>query len=84
MLNGKGEWVYTSSDLGRLINVAPATISAVSRKLMGCRKHEWTLEECLMIKKYIDSTSRQEYAAHMAALAIALGVEEPAEEYDAI
>ena len=84
MLSGKGEWVYSSSEIGRLINIHPSTICAASARLFGSRKYEWTLEEAVMLKKYMEKTSREEYAAHMAALAIALGVEQPAEEDDAL
>lgn len=84
MLNSKGEWVYTSAELGRLLNIAPTTICAASRSLFGYKRYQWTLEECVMIKKYLEKISREAYAEHMAALAVALGVEPPAEEYDAV
>lgn len=84
MLNSKGEWVYSSAELGRVLNIAPATITSVSRTLFGSKRYQWTLDECVMIKKYMDKVSKRAYAEHMAALAVALGVEVPAEEDDAI
>ncbi len=74
MTNSKGEWIYTTSEIGNMLGISANTIRAIGKRLYGATHYHFTLDEARVIKKYIDSTSEVEEANRLIALSNALGV----------
>ena len=83
MTNSKGEWVYTTSEIGNMLGIAAGTIRAIGKRLYGVTHYQFTLDEARVIKDYIDSTSPIEDAKRLAALSNALGVTRKTDESEA-
>lgn len=79
MTNAKGEWVYTTSEIGNALGISPNTIRAIGKRLYGITHFNFTLDECKAIKRYLDSVDKVEDARRLAELSVALGVTERAE-----
>lgn len=74
MTNSKGEWVYTTSEIGNMLGISANTIRSIGKRLFGVTHYHYTLDEARIIKRYIDSTSAIEDAKRLSALSNALGV----------
>lgn len=74
MTNAKGEWVYTTSEIGNALGISPNTIRAIGKRLYGITHFNFTQDECKAIKRYLDSVDKVEDARRLAELSIALGV----------
>lgn len=69
MINAKGEWVYTNSEIGNELGISPATVGAISRRLFGHGKiPRYTINEAKLIAQYALSTDSEEEGRRLALL----------------
>jgi hypothetical protein len=69
MINAKGEVIYTNAEIAYEVGLTPATINAVGKRLFGNgRIPHWTLNDAMLIVKYIKSISIEEDAQRLSIL----------------
>ena len=73
MINAKGEWVYTNSEIAHELDIAPNTVYAIGKRLFGRTViPHWTLDQAKTIAEYIRSMDAVEEGQRLAALHTAL------------
>lgn len=60
MINTKGEWIYTNSEIAYELGLSPATVNAIGKKLYGNKIPHWTIGEVRRIIEYIKSITIEE------------------------
>ena len=68
MINTKGEWIYTSSEIAYELGLSPSTVNAIGRRLFGNRIPHWTVQDAKLIAEYIKSISVEEDAKRLQLL----------------
>lgn len=69
MINSKGEIIYTNAEIAYELGISPATVNAAAKRLFGCvRIPHWTINDAVLIAKYIKSISVDEDAKRLAVL----------------
>ena len=68
MINTKGEWIYTNSEIAYELGLSPATVNAIGKRLFGNRIPHWTVQYAKLIAEYIKSISVEEDAKRRALL----------------
>ena len=75
MINAKGEWLYSCSEIGYALGINPNTIRAGAKRLFGSTyKMEFTAVEARRIKAYFNSISPEQEELRIKMLFDALGV----------
>ena len=68
MINTKGEWIYTNSEIADELGLSPATVNAIGKRLFGNRVPHWTVQDAKLIAEYIKSISVEEDAKRLTLL----------------
>ena len=68
MINTKGEWIYTNSEIAYELGLSPATVNSIAKKLYGVRVPHWTIAEVKMICEYIKSITIEEDSKRLKLL----------------
>lgn len=69
MINTKGEWIYTNTEIAYELGLSPATVNSIGKKLYGGVKiPHWTIKEVRMILEYIKSISIEEDSKRLQML----------------
>ena len=75
MINTKGEWLYSVSEIGYALGINPNTIRAGAKRLFGySTKFQFTVAEAKLIKAYFMSISPEQEELRIKTLFDALGV----------
>lgn len=74
-VNGNGEFLYTSAELGAALCVHANTISAIAKRLYGLYHHRhYTLNEAKKIKGYLDAMNKVQEDIRIQTLYEGLGI----------
>lgn len=77
MINAKGEFLYTCSEIGYALGINPNTVRAGAKRLFGySTKFEFTVTEAQRIKAYFMSISPEQEELRIKMLFDALGTTE--------
>lgn len=77
MINAKGEFLYTCSEIGYALGINPNTVRAGAKRLFGnVTKFEFTITEAQRIKAYFMSISPEQEELRIKMLFDALGTTE--------
>jgi hypothetical protein len=77
MINAKGEFLYSCSEIGYALGINPNTVRAGAKRLYGNTfKMEFTIPEAQRIKAYFMSVSPEQEEVRIKTLFEALGVTE--------
>lgn len=68
MINTKGEYIFTNTEIAYELGLSPATINAIAKRLYGNRIAHWTAVEARRIIEYIKSISAEEDAKRLSIL----------------
>lgn len=60
MINTKGEWIYTNTEIAYELGLSPATVNAIGKRLYGNKIPHWTIDEVRRIIEYIKSITIEE------------------------
>ena len=75
MVNSKGEWIYTCSEIGAALGINPNTIRAGAKRLFGnTYRMDFTLDEARKIKAYFESITAEQEEMRIRALFDALQI----------
>lgn len=85
MINAKGEWLYTCTEIGYALGINPNTIIAGAKRIYGdaskfqftvgdVNKFQFTVSEAQRIKAYFNSISPEQEEIRIKALFDGLGV----------
>ena len=68
MINTKGEWIYTNSEIAYELGLSPATVNAIGKRIFGNRIPHWTVQDAKLIAEYIKRISAEEDEKRLALL----------------